>query len=78
MHQTDKEIQADLDPTCTNNLEGSEYSYQGGSADFKEMQAGIEFAVQITPIKDTKKLREKMVSGDTNGQQGNGIIASLL
>ncbi|XP_042322864.1 transmembrane protein 247-like [Sceloporus undulatus] len=58
VHHTDKEIQADLDHTS--NLEGSEYSYQEGSVEFKEMQAGIEFAVQITPIKESKKHREKM------------------
>ncbi|XP_062980831.1 transmembrane protein 247 [Elgaria multicarinata webbii] len=58
VHHTDKEIQADLDHTS--NLEGSEYSYQGGSVEFKEMQAGIEFAVKITPVKDIKKHREKM------------------
>ncbi|XP_028577553.2 uncharacterized protein LOC114593369 [Podarcis muralis] len=58
VHQTDKEIQADLDHTS--NVEGSEYSYQGGSVGFKEMQTEIEFAVQITPIKDLKKHRERM------------------
>ncbi|XP_077191790.1 uncharacterized protein LOC143836390 [Paroedura picta] len=58
VHHTDKEIQADLDHTS--NLEESEFSYQGGAAEFQEMQAGIEFAVQITPLKDTKKHREKM------------------
>ncbi|XP_025029392.1 transmembrane protein 247-like, partial [Python bivittatus] len=57
VHHTDKEIQADLDHTS--NLEGSEYSYQGGNVEFKDMQAGIEFAVQITPIKDSKKHKEK-------------------
>ncbi|XP_061482110.1 uncharacterized protein LOC133384211 [Rhineura floridana] len=51
VHHTDKEIQADLDHTS--NLEESEYSYQGGSVEVKEMQAGIEFDVQI--IKDSKK-----------------------
>ncbi|KAF7252650.1 hypothetical protein EYD10_02259 [Varanus komodoensis] len=56
VHHTDKEIQADLDHTS--NLEGSDYSYQGGNAEFKEMQAGIEFAVQIMPIKDPKRHRE--------------------
>lgn len=60
MHHTDKEIQADLDHTS--NLEGSEYFYQGGNVEFKDMQAGIEFAVQITPIKDSKKHKENMVS----------------
>ncbi|XP_053168206.1 transmembrane protein 247-like isoform X2 [Hemicordylus capensis] len=58
VHHTDKEIQADLDHTS--NVEGSEYSYQAGTVEFKEMQAGIEFAVQITPIKDSKKHRGKM------------------
>uniref|UniRef100_A0ACB8GA07 Uncharacterized protein n=1 Tax=Sphaerodactylus townsendi TaxID=933632 RepID=A0ACB8GA07_9SAUR len=58
VHHTDKEIQADLDHTS--NLEESEFSYQGGISEFKEMQAGIEFAVQITPLKNTKKHREKM------------------
>ncbi|XP_054828470.1 transmembrane protein 247 [Eublepharis macularius] len=58
VYHTDKEIQADLDHTS--NLEESEFSYQGGIAEFKDIQAGIEFAVQITPLKDTKKHREKM------------------
>ncbi|XP_032071958.1 transmembrane protein 247 [Thamnophis elegans] len=58
VHHTDKEIQADLDHTS--NLEGSEYFYQGGNVEFKDMQAGIEFAVQITPIKDSKKHKDNM------------------
>ncbi|XP_060103708.1 uncharacterized protein LOC132577963 [Heteronotia binoei] len=63
VHHTDKEIQADLDPLS--NLEESEFSSQGGAAEFQEMEAGIEFegtafAVQITPLKDIKNHREKM------------------
>ncbi|KAL8185269.1 UNVERIFIED_CONTAM: hypothetical protein K2H54_044224 [Gekko kuhli] len=65
VHHTDKEIQADLDHIS--NLEESEFSSQGGAAEFQEIQAGIEFegtafAVQITPLKDTKKHREKTVA----------------
>lgn len=67
MHHTDKEIQADLDHTS--NLEESEFSYQGGAAEFQEMQAGIEFAVQITPLKDTKRHKEKMVSRNEGSRQ---------
>nr|XP_034966386.1 transmembrane protein 247-like [Zootoca vivipara] len=70
VHQRDKEIQADLDRTS--NVEGSEYSYQGGSVGFKEMQTEIEFAVQITPIKDLKKHRERM---DANGSGSPAIPA---
>ncbi|XP_062827318.1 uncharacterized protein LOC100566926 isoform X1 [Anolis carolinensis] len=53
VHHTDKEIQADMDRSS--NMEGS---YQEGSADLKEIQAGIEFAVQISPIKESKKHKE--------------------
>nr|XP_020652574.1 transmembrane protein 247-like isoform X2 [Pogona vitticeps] len=58
VHHTDKEIQADLDHTS--NLEGSEYSSQEGNALFKDVNSGIEFAVQIMPVKDSKIHREKM------------------
>ncbi|KAJ7341168.1 hypothetical protein JRQ81_004973 [Phrynocephalus forsythii] len=59
VHHTDKEIQADLDHTS--NVEGSEYSSQEGNVLFKDVHSGIEFAVQITPVKDSQMHREKML-----------------
>ncbi|KAJ6666995.1 hypothetical protein lerEdw1_018997 [Lerista edwardsae] len=64
VHHTDKEIQADLDHTS--NMEGSEYSFQGGTVEFKGMHEGIEFATQLTLIEDSKKHRKKMdIARDT-------------
>lgn len=60
MHHTDKEIQADLGHTS--NMEGSEFSFQGGTVEFKGMHDGIEFDTQLTLIEDSKKQPKKMVS----------------
>ncbi|XP_066479610.1 transmembrane protein 247-like [Tiliqua scincoides] len=64
VHHTDKEIQADLDHTS--NMEASEYSFQGGTVEFKGMHEGIEFDTQLTLIEDSKKHRKKMdIARDT-------------
>lgn len=74
MHHTDKETQADLE--LTSNLEESEFSYRG-SAEFQEMQQAFDFTVQITPLKDSKKHRDKMVSSNEDSMQNTEFAISL-
>lgn len=59
----DEETQADVE---LSNLESSEYSSQVAGAELREMQAGFELTVQISPLKDNKKQQEHvlMVSGN--------------
>ncbi|XP_019340899.1 uncharacterized protein LOC102565995 [Alligator mississippiensis] len=54
----DEETQADVE---LSNLESSEYSSQVAGAELREMQAGFELTVQISPLKDNKKQQEHVL-----------------